>query len=117
MDKEGNKTGGRQKGTPNKKTQEAQELAEKLGINPLEILLHFAAGNYQELGLVEHKEIRTKDGAVIFEPTISPELRQKSAKDACEYLVPKLKAIEHSGSVDGMELFAKLLGEIGGPKP
>ena len=30
------------------------------------------------------------------EPTISPELRQKSAKDVCEYLYPKRKAVERS---------------------
>lgn len=40
MDKDGNKTGGRQKGTPNKKT---QELLELMGdYSPLEALLKIA---------------------------------------------------------------------------
>lgn len=115
MDKEGNKTGGRVKGTPNKKTSELQEIAEELGVNPFEILLHFAVGNYGALNLPEWTSRMTKSGEAVHEPTISPELRQKSAKDACEYLFPKLKSIEHKGK-DGLGLFADILGNIDGSK-
>jgi len=66
--------------------------------------------------------VTTKDGSTFEELTISPELRQKSAKDACEYLFPKRKAIEHSinpSSMDDDELIqetARVLVELKGRK-
>lgn len=105
--KDGQKTGGRKKGTPNKLTQDLHQIAEELGVNPFEILLRFAKGDYEALNLPEC----TSFGA----PTIPPELRQKAAKDACEYLFPKRKAIEHTGA-NGADLFAQMLREIDGSK-
>lgn len=114
-DKEGSKTGGRVKGTPNKQTQSLHEIAEKLECNPFEVLLHFAKGDYEGLGYSEYQQRVTKTGEVVDELTIPPGLRQKAAKDACEYLHPKRKAIEHTGK-DGEKLFSieeylKSLGE------
>jgi hypothetical protein len=114
-DKDGNKTGGRQPGTPNKATQEAKEIAERLKFSPFEILAHYAMRNHEALGLPEYSEKVTKTGAVIEVLTISPELSQKSAKDAAEFVLPKLKSIEHKGP-NGVDLFAKLLDEIDGSK-
>lgn len=91
------KTGGRQKGTPNKKTQALMEKCELLGVDPFHIQLLFAKGDWKELGLPEHQvRFITEGGAEVLEPSISPELRQKAAKDVCEYLYPKRKALEHS---------------------
>lgn len=98
------KTGGRTKGVPNKKTQELHEIAEELGCNPFMVLLHFAKGDFEALGYDEHQSMVTKSGEVVMVLTIPPELRQKSAKDACEYLHPKRKAVEHSGSIDGNKI-------------
>jgi hypothetical protein len=101
---------GRKAGTPNKPTQELKELAEKLGVNPFEILLHFAKGDYEALGLPESVVASyTKDGDPLPKPSISPELRQKSAKDACEYLFPKLKQVEHTGDTPAASLLDALL--------
>lgn len=105
--KDGKKTGGRKKGTPNKFTQDLHELAQEMGVNPFEVLLNFAKGDYKALRLPE----TTAFGS----PTIPPELRQKAAKDACEYLFPKRKAIEHTGA-NGADLFAQMLREIDGSK-
>ena len=97
---------GRQKGTPNKKTVELMELTEKLGCNPFEMLLLFAKGDHEALGLPEVTVVSvTESGEPIERLTISPELRQKSAKDACEYLFPKRKAVEVTGK-DGEKLFS-----------
>lgn len=101
MDKSGNKTGGRQKGTANKKTQQLEDLAKKLNVDPFEIMLNFAKGDYAALGYEKERVVGyTKHGDPIKEESIPPKLRQDSAKEVCGYLYPKRKAIEHSG-VDG----------------
>lgn len=92
----GKKFGGREKGTPNKDSLQAKELADQLGINPFQVLLHFAAGDFEALGYDELESRTDKEGKIIYNLKISPELRQKAAKDACEYLLPKLKSIEIS---------------------
>lgn len=75
------KGSGRQKGTPNKKTLDAQAQADKLGINPFEILLLHAAGNWQELGYNEDIPI---------------DIRVRCVIESCQYLHPKRKALEGS---------------------
>lgn len=100
----GIRVSGRQKGTPNKRTQELLDLMEKLDCNPFEVLLLFAKGDHAALGY-EKFQYKQFGENVVEELTISPELRQKSAKDACEYLFAKRKAIEHTGE-DGEKLFS-----------
>lgn len=95
--------GGREKGTLNKATQDLHDKAKELGVDPFEILLLFAKRDHEALGLPEYtmKVVgRGEDSIEIEELTISPELQQKSAKDACEYLHPKRKAIEHKLETD-----------------
>ena len=75
---------GRKKGTPNKSTQTLMEKCEALGCDPFEILIRFALGGV---------------GLDLDEP-VSNDLRQKSAKDAAEYLYPKRKAVELSADED-----------------
>lgn len=114
-----NNPNGRPKGVPNKRTQDLIELAEKHECNPFEILLLFAKGDFDALGYEKHQIRITKDGGTEMELTISPELRQRSAKDACEYLFPKRKAIEHTLNAEAMpdeeliEQTANLLKELG----
>ena len=97
MDKEGNKTGGRSKGTPNKRNQEIYELAEDLGCNPVKILMLFALRDYDQLGLSEFTETTTKSGDKIKEPTISPELQKSAASDLMPYMYGKRKPIDSNG--------------------
>lgn len=70
------KTGGRQKGTPNRKTAETIAAVEAAGITPLDYLL-----------LVMRDELKSSD------------VRLDAAKAAAPYVHPKLAAIEHSGGV------------------
>lgn len=113
-----NNPNGRPKGVPNKRTQDLIELAEKHECNPFEILLLFAKGDYEALGYKQYQYKQYGEN-VVEEMTIPPELRQKSAKDACEYLFPKRKAIEHSLNAEAMpdeeliEQTANLLKELG----
>lgn len=74
--KGGKRYGGRAKGTPNKKTQTLMELCEQKGINPFEGLIDLALS------------------------TLDDGLRFQCHKELCQYLYPKRKALEVSGSMD-----------------
>lgn len=70
------KTGGRQKGTPNKKTAATVAAVEAGGITPLDYLL-----------------------AVMRDADKPADIRTDAAKAAAPYVHPKLAAIEHSGGI------------------
>lgn len=86
------KKGGRKAGVPNKATISAKLLAEKMGVDPFEILLHIANGNYIALGFKETEACR-----------LTLDHRLLAAKEAVKYLRPQLRAIEHSGNIDGKQ--------------
>ena len=73
----GFKSGGRTKGTPNKKTQEVVERLEALGCDPIEGMARIAMNEANPL-----------------------ELRGRMFAELAGYVAPKRKAIEHS-SEDG----------------
>lgn len=99
---------GRTKGTPNKATKILQDKCEELGVDPFTVLLLFAKGDYEALGYEKERvKTITEAGEPIYELTIAPELRQKSARDACEYIHPKRKAVEHVTNVP-QEILDKL---------
>ena len=75
MDKYGNKTGGRQKGTPNKKT---ADLLERLGnYNPLDALLAISQNEDTPL-----------------------EIQVKINLDLMNYVYPKRKSVEFNDKID-----------------
>lgn len=108
---------GRKKGTRNKQTEDAQALADRLGVDPFAILLHYASRNYDALRLPTTRTRFTASGMPYEEDTIPPELAQKSAKDAVPYLRPVLKSVEVSGPNGGpvalnfVDLAKELTGE------
>ena len=83
MARDGSASGGRPKGSLNKNTKDLREIAERLGVDPFEILLHFASGDSLSLGFEEDHKIESS-------------LRMKAAAEVCQYLYPKRKALEHS---------------------
>lgn len=75
MDKHGNKTGGRQKGTPNKRT---ADLLERLGnYNPLDALLAISQDEDTPL-----------------------EIQVKINLDLMNYVYPKRKSVEFNDKID-----------------
>ena len=76
FDKGKPKTGGRQKGTPNKRTQEIIEKLEALGCDPVEGMAKLAADENN-----------------------SAELRGRMYAELAQYVAPKRKAVEHSGDL------------------
>lgn len=99
--KGGIKTGGRQKGTPNKRTVQAQEIADRIGVDPLEVLMRYAAGDWEGLGYHQPHYVKvTSDGREIFEDVIQPDQRIAAAKEAAKYLYPQRKAVEFKSEDD-----------------
>lgn len=87
---------GRPKGSPNARTQDLFDITERLECNPFEVLIMFAKGDAEALRISE----------------ISAELRLRAAKDACDYLFPKRKAIEHTAiQSDPITELLRLLNE------
>ena len=86
MDKYGNKTGGRQKGTPNKKT---TDLLERLGnYNPLDALLAISQDEDTPL-----------------------EIQVKINLDLMNYVYPKRKSVEFNDKID-VSLSEKSIDEL-----
>lgn len=92
----GRKFGGRKKGTPNKNQDPLKQKAKELGIDPFEILLLFAKGDWQALGYKAETFVKEGSTFVNEELYIKPETRARAAAEACQYIYPKLKAIEHT---------------------
>jgi hypothetical protein len=97
----GIKTGGRQKGAVNKDSLPLEQKARELGIDPFEVLLRFAAGDWKGLGYQSEVQVTSQgDRGETFKMTIDPAVRSKAAAEACNYLYPKKKAVELSTTQD-----------------
>ncbi len=72
------KTGGRRKGTPNRKTVEVQEKLTALDCDPIEAMARIAMDQENPI-----------------------ELRAQMFRELAQYVAPKRKAIEHTGAGGG----------------
>lgn len=88
---------GRKPGTPNRPTRRAQELADQLGIDPFEVLLRFAAGDTEALGLKSYVDGKGRQR----DPMVPLDLRMQAAAAAARFLLPQLKAVEVTGAGGG----------------
>lgn len=89
------KIGGRKKGTPNKDTIPLEQKAQELDVDPFEILLYFAKGDWKSLGYKSAtKTMYTNTGEPYEVEIITPEHRIKAAAESAQYLYPKRKAME-----------------------
>jgi len=77
----GLKTGGRIKGTPNKRTQEAMQKLEELGCDPIEGMARIA-----------------------MDKSNSIELRAKMYSELAPYIFPKRKAMDINSNSDGLTI-------------
>lgn len=96
---------GRPKGSKSKRTYEAMAILDALGVNPIENLARIAAGHpiRAQIGL-------NKDNGDIIVEDVIPTLEQQLAanKELAQYVAPKLKAIEHSGTDGGAIIIEKV---------
>lgn len=86
--KDGQKTGGRKAGTPNKRSLEVAERLADMGIDPIERLALIAQ-------MAEQDAQAAEDGARL--PHL--QLAKDCYKELAQYVAPKRKAVEHSGSI------------------
>ncbi len=93
----GRKTGGRRKGTGNKRKgsfrEELRAYCATLGVDPH----HFMADLIADTATV-HIGV-TADGTPIVAPAVGMTLKLQAARELAQYLEPKLKAVEHSGDI------------------
>jgi hypothetical protein len=99
------RTGGRQKGTPNRATKDFQERMEELqrqGLDscPIRVLMELASG-------------KTIDGDEI---EVDAAVRGRAAAELCSYIYPKRKAIEVSGQQETSLLFSVVLDDAPVPE-
>lgn len=86
----------RTKGATNKKRDLLHEKCQELKVDPFEILLLFAKGDWKKLGYKSETTIKYFGESSNEEYVISPELRANCAEKACAYLHAKRKAVEHA---------------------
>ena len=106
---------GRGKGAMNKRTQEAQAIMERLGLDPLEgmikiVLDDVPCSTCRGVGTTKYQP--AKDKEKLLERTcescygsgkekISPELKGKMLTELAQYKYPKRKAIDHAVEAGG----------------
>lgn len=97
----------RPKGNKNKKTLEFVERAEALGVDPIDVMLLFAKGDWKALGYKAEMYVASegKDSSSM-KFTIDPAIRLKAASEACQYINAKKRHVEVTGK-DGAPLETK----------
>ncbi len=133
-DRNGNKTGGRKKGTPNKNTKEVMATLDAMGCNPIEGLARIAMGDAPCLSCRDGqvtapqfyrmtklspplhwkgRDARSLNRMMVDCPNcsgtgvaiVSSELSGNMFKELAQYVAPKRKAIEVEDKTNGHEAF------------
>lgn len=88
---------GRPLGAKGSITRKVELTAERLGVDPFEVLCLFAKGDWAALGYpAETKTSFTSAGIEFDEYLISPENRLSAAKEAAKYLYSQKRSVEVS---------------------
>src|SRR5438105_3125435 len=97
------KTGGRQKGTPNKRTQESIAKVKASGLSPLDYMLS-----------ILHSKVPR--GANVLQKIAHTQMRFEAAKAAAPYVHSKLASVEHKGVGGGPIEFTQITRKIVRPE-
>ena len=86
---------GKPKGTKTKRTKEVEEIAERLKVNPFELLCLFAKGDWKKLGYDNECYFSEgPDGQTKMGYTITPDMRLIAAKEATKYMYAAKRSVE-----------------------
>lgn len=87
---------GRPTGAGHRRNNDLIKMAREMGVDPFRFLLEVVRGNWQAMGYDgPMRTVPTKDGDLQVE-SIPLDLRVKAAREACQYLYARRKAIEIS---------------------
>lgn len=101
----GMKFGGRKKGTPNKRTFIAEEIAAKFDIDPLEVLLMVSSGDWKGLGYDAPTRTSFAASGIEFEePVIKLSDRVTASKEVAKYLYSTKQSVALSGDDKGIKI-------------
>lgn len=99
---------GRQKGTPNKRTFNAQKIAQELDFDPLEFLVMVVKNDWKGLGFKSAYKTSTSgkkgEKKVTKTPHITFHMRLDAAKELIQYVYPKLRSVEIDTTKDETDL-------------
>ena len=91
----GTKTGGRQKGSLNKRTRLVEDIAAKFKLDPFEVLMMVANYDWKGLGYETESTIAYTNAGIEYElPRIALSDRVAAAKEAAKYIYPQKKSVE-----------------------
>jgi hypothetical protein len=91
---------GKPKGAKNKHSFNAEEIANKFDLEPLEVLMMICAGDWNGLGFNEKTKTSFTNAGIEFEEDhVKLEQRISAAKEASKYLYSAKQAVEVSGNV------------------
>jgi len=86
--------GGRIKGVKNKRTRTIEEIAAKFDIDPFQVLMMVAAGDWKGLGYDAPSKISYTNAGIEFEePNIKLSDRVQAAKEASKYLYSQKQSV------------------------
>jgi len=101
----GFKSGGRQKGTPNAVNKTVYDIASKFELDPFEVLMMVAAGDWEALGYESKTHtVFTAQGIEMEVEHIGLSDRVTAAKEASKYLYSQKKAVELSGESNAIKI-------------
>lgn len=96
---------GRKVGSLNKRTFRAQELAESLGVDPLEVLLRAAKGDWEGLGYKEATYLEQQaNGAYCTRERLPMDIRVNAAKAAAPYIYSQNKSVDLTSEGQGFRV-------------
>ena len=101
----GKKTGGRAKGVLNKRTLLVDEIASRFELDPFEVLMMVAVGDWEALGFDSKTRVTvTSKGEAIEEDSVPLAQRVQAAKEAAKYLYAQKQSVAISTDDSGFKI-------------
>lgn len=105
---------GRPKGCKNKRSFIAEIIASKYELDPFEVLMQIAAGDWETLGFkTRTRPVFTAQGIEMEEDNVPLAQRCIAAKEAVKYLYPQKKQIQRVTKEEAIEILENELRNIG----
>jgi hypothetical protein len=105
---------GRPKGAKNIRTFKVEEIASRYALDPFEVLMQIAVGDWKKLGFdAKTKTTFTPQGIEIEEDNVPLAQRCNAAKEAVKYLYPQKREIQRVTKEEAIEILENELKNLG----